>query len=910
MQESIENFRGGTWKRYKLGQAQFTRWLKQTAEQLMPAATAAGNGEKPSSNSFKKAQKKAAKAGIDNDVLVHWRELEDMASVVVEHAQQDIPTAPINILRDVIAMRKKSARFFSRATSSSENGDEDMQQKNAKHEHIIKVLERVLAKFEAVIVKVPGVSDNSRSTERGSRIRLNLNDLNNMFDYLQLHTPPDAPDEEIESDAENQPTGSPLAKMGAASRSKNGGKKKSQRSAKQKKPRSDVQSMERNTEGSDSSWIDSFNLGWEDEDGDDLDYYIMIYCFFEDFNLIRSYICERWCDYFYDRSVHLNTLAIITNSAFELFNSMEYNLIMEMRRIGIRDRRLGSYEFMMMAIFAEFGMKHIDYDAYDELSKEESDERIWKDEWEWLASPAFSTIRAILSRIPPGKTPMMRKSDRKKPVYGGLKAEELNSFKDAVINDLVFDVVCIKALKKHGQTSAFLPAESELLLSFQEALRNYDCSSAFIFSLQLYIDIRYILEDTVTHSFEQLQQTAHRFDASLPLQFELAAGPRFDLRRPLRQRQKELQRFMLQDVVLEDKLPRYLSAGLEREDVEDFSLLKHEPVWAGLLDFRAKLVMNELGHEFVHRSFLVEAAAYLYTAARAASVQSSEYQDFPAWNDMDKFLASYVDHSDFKRNILKHQDDPVAIVKSFGDIMPAIPMQPKPENIALDSVEDQTEEFRQSVRIRQILSQRYANDDRTNHHCSLIQHRLEREMESIESQEASTVLQDIKGTKHRALPNAQTLLLETKVALAEQRSVPKQQRREANMQRKTMLAQLSPIQQIQTLEDVVTTQLEGLLSIDFVALWQASYLILSLVSLNLEEKFNGTLDSQLGVVDSKAHDSLVKVVGLLGECLTGDPVKDRDIMLDLVHNVKSVIHKSETNRLYGRADIGSTDEAK
>lgn len=138
-------------------------------------------------------------------------------------------------------------------------------------------------------------------------------------------------------------------------------------------------------------------------------------------------------------------------------------------------------------------------------------------------------------------------------------------------------------------------------------------------------------------------------------------------------------------------MPRYLGAGCDEQDVGEFSLLKTEPVWAGLLDIRAKLATNELGHQFVSRSFLVEAAAYLYAAARAASRRFPKHQDFPFLVDMDKFLASYDNDSDLKRGILNHQDDPVAILKSFRDIMPADLTDPKPGNTALDAVQGQTD---------------------------------------------------------------------------------------------------------------------------------------------------------------------------------------------------------------------------
>lgn len=59
-----------------------------------------------------------------------------MASNIVEHAKpDDIPSAPINILRDVIGLRKKSARFFCR---SADDDNESAREKDATHEHIIR----------------------------------------------------------------------------------------------------------------------------------------------------------------------------------------------------------------------------------------------------------------------------------------------------------------------------------------------------------------------------------------------------------------------------------------------------------------------------------------------------------------------------------------------------------------------------------------------------------------------------------------------------------------------------------------------------------------------------------------------------------------------------------------------------
>lgn len=303
--DSSAQFRGGTWQRYKLGQAQFTKWLKQTADKITPATSATGSVASSSSSSRKKAQKAASKATIDNDVVVHWSELETMASSIVEHAKpDDIPDAPINILRDVIALRKKSARFFRR---SADDGNEGAQEKNATHEHIIKVLERVLGKFEALMAK----GTRSADAKSGDRMKMDLADLNNMFEHLELQTSP--ADDDVASDIENQ-LGSSAPTKRTTKKSKKGGKKpqKGGKPKKQQIPRPQPQEPQ-DTPGLDAS---DFNLDYDNGDNE-FDYYMMIYCFFEDFNIIRSYICERWCDYFYDRSISLNTLAVITNAAFE-----------------------------------------------------------------------------------------------------------------------------------------------------------------------------------------------------------------------------------------------------------------------------------------------------------------------------------------------------------------------------------------------------------------------------------------------------------------------------------------------------------------------------------------------------------------------------------------------------------------
>lgn len=530
---------------------------------------------------------------------------------------------------------------------------------------------------------------------------------------------------------------------------------------------------------------------------------------------------------------------------------------------------------------------------------------MWNDEWDWLASPAFVAIRAVLNHIPPGKTPMMRKADKSRPTYGVTDIHDLARFKEICINELMFDTVCVKALKTNGLAPSLLPAESELLLGFQDALRNKDFTSAFIFFAQLYCDIRYILEDCVSHPFEQLQKTAQQFSDQLPLSYMRAIGPRSSVRWELRQRNTEFGRFMLSDVVLEDKLPRYMNAGLEREDVEDFFLLKHEPVWAGLLDFRVRLVVNELGHEFVHRSFVVEAAAYLYAAARAASKQFPDQEDFPVWDHMELFLDTYVDGSAFKRGILDGGDDPVAIIKNFKAIMPADVLDPKPGNGPLDEGSDRTADFKKAVRGRQLLSKRYTSSERDKmffmeYMQGLIREHLEYKVEKLESEDVlSTVLQDISADKYGGQPHSQGALPKEHREHARERLELKQKQQ----RRKAMLAQLSPIQQIHILEHIVEHQVEGLLALDFMTLFHMSWVVLYVVGMNqgksFREKFGITARP---VPISGFVENAVNVPLGLGDYLTGRPARDEKLLWNLARDVRVILGKGVDALVEPRGD--------
>lgn len=802
----------GTWRRYKLGQAQFTNWLKQTAEKLVSRKPAPDAGASPTdaapqqSRRQKKKANAAAAAGITlsadpaNERFVHWSELEVLAQNVAEHGEpEDVPDAALNILRDVVNLRKKSYKFFSTATKDTR--DEKVKQSNANHAHIISVLERVQAKLEALVTARRKGAPKEGPKDRS---QIDVSDLSNMFAHLEVQAPPDAADGHSDEDERPVQTGQPSQKGRR--------KKAAKRPQKDRKPERKSQKAPAKTPA-DRSWVEEMDFGLADDDKeeDEFDLYMMVYCFFEDFNAIRNYVAERWCDYWYDRSVSLDTLAVITNAAFELFHQLEHDLIRELRPLN---PKLARYEFMNEMLFIHYGIDHVDYDSYDGLTEEETNERIWKDEADWLAFPSYCTLKKTLETIPAGKVPMMAPSITRKTVYGATTLEAWNDFESNVTSQIIREGAHLKALKTNQQEPPILPAEPQLLLDFEDCLRTNDFTSALIFSLHLWVDIRNIIETDHIRPFEQLQESATRLKLALEAHNPTKFSKDRAFKRDWIARTWETKHYMLEDFTFDDKRARFRQLGVE-EDPDPFYLLKHEPVWAGLLDFRARLVHSQLGHEFVMLSSVVDAAAYLYHAALARD------PNLPPWQGMRKYLDTYLDDSQFKVRLLEGQD-PVAILRNF-------------ESLPVFRPTDAPKTFTQAIRIRQNLYDRFAFEEKRIpfdgpplYLRELAALRFKLQMDSMHKDgcDGSANGNGINGAKT-------------------------EKGTEQEIRRNAALAHFSPLGMLRLLDETVTSQVEGLLTLDYFELFDDSTALLESIAAALESKLRDHLPAKDG--DSPAY---------------------------------------------------------
>ncbi|KAJ9130076.1 hypothetical protein NKR19_g10050 [Coniochaeta hoffmannii] len=893
----------GTWRRYKVGQAQFTQWLKQTSEKVaarkQPTANPPEVTETPSAaaeatSSSKKKKKGKAKISVadingasSDPASVHWSQLETMATIIVENADpEDIPEAPINILRDVVNLRKKSARFFARV--ANDTMDETIRARNSAHEHIINVLDRVLGKFEGLRSRVQG-----REKKEGGTVE--VSDLNNMFEHLAVQDGEDGPEDDGEqsSDAE----GNLNATARKVKKNKNGGKKKKKGGKAQRPQR---RTTANGTASSLSqqhgrNWVDDMqfpNVTRELDEDDPFDYYMLVYCFFEDFNVIRDYVRERWCDYYYDGSVHLNTLAAVTNAACEFFNQMDADL---RSVLGVRCRDMAEYESMANMLFFEYGMDHVDYDAYDDLDDEESTDRTFNDEADWLGITTFWDLRFILDNTPPGKVAIRPPSMMEPPseLYGRFRALDRRDFNRRVIIEYMHEAATLKALKKNRFEPTIIPAETEMLLGFQRALEHRYLPSCVVFSLQLFIDIRYIIEHKAEDGFAAMRQTGSWVDRTLEAHKEHATGPRATMLRELNGWQKDNRHYMLEDITLVDKKHRFEVNHFD-EPVPEYVLHRCDPVWAGLLDLRAKLTTNDMGDRFASRVPLIEAAAYLYCAARAVGAKTATA--IPLWPDMEKFLDTYSDDSQFKLGLLQAPDSAFAILNNWENMM-AIFVTP---DVSARSKAIAGRKLAQSVGVRTSLLKRYCwleerahlGDPTTLFYChELVMHRLRIDRVRYESEaNAEQILAAAKereasgGTAVGCMPRSATGLNggTTDQPLLAPMKIDEGVERE--LRRKAMLAQLSPLEVLKILDDSVESLLDGVLALDYFKLWDESVALLRAVGGAYSPEFRARVGREGAEPDCFAAVPMV-IAQELKAGAREDPT-GREVLEVLVESVK------------------------
>ncbi|KAF4621870.1 hypothetical protein G7Y89_g14475 [Cudoniella acicularis] len=623
----MDNFRIlDTYKAYKLREKKFTGWLRETAAKI--GYTSSTTRPKNTTN-----------AGDGPTIRIS--EIPHLVRLIASRGLE-IPEHLCQVLRDVISQRKEASAFYKpQGQAAADQG----------HAYYIQVLEGALKTFENSRSSDSSEASSSRTSATvGPSSSRAENTLSNVFELLRVdNVNNEASTEagmsgsesggEAESDKENQSSKKGKSKVRFGKRK--GKARKTQR------PQQAV--VRRHVPTTDIEVFDAISQFNDlEEDVDDL--YFMIYCFFKDFNALREYIQERWCDY-QDGLISLSAISVATNTAFELIQRSEQELLAQIPvRSGLRD-----YEAMADMLFIDVGLAHVDYAMTDTLygdNEEDMNEAIAQ-EADFLCLPRYWDLYEWLANTPPKKISTMGRLFENPVNYRARGSHERIARDRQILYEMISECTLIKSFKVN--TSSFsIPAEDEFTRGLVEMLATRKLPIWLILTSQIYCDIRWILEENVTECHTELQAMGGRVEQILNDYLDFVEPFEIPVRPAIQTTAEEIECWITNDFAEPNRTELHVSHG-ESEDQEPYYYLRRNPILCGLMIFRFSLTMNELGLDNSNQWGATIAAAHLYNAIR------HELPSFPQWLDMEALILIHSTQRIFWRDTLPRNPSQYAI---------------------------------------------------------------------------------------------------------------------------------------------------------------------------------------------------------------------------------------------------------
>ncbi|KAK3386065.1 hypothetical protein B0H63DRAFT_450054 [Podospora didyma] len=384
----------------------------------------------------------------------------------------------------------------------------------------------------------------------------------------------------------------------------------------------------------------------------DDDIRMMVYLFFEDFNHVRNHLQERWCYYWFDKVGSLNVLAALTSHAMDTFYQMENTLI------------------------SDLGPKQRD------------------------CAKMLRFVRQ-LSQMKGGGAPYFPIPDR--PVnYRRNDMNEDHKQMFCMLMTLVNQASLLSGITAHlGAQPAIISAVPALLLGIEAFLTKFEITILLVFCLQVWFDIRYIVEHEAVHPFDQLQTNAKRlvevfmsYDPNILFKGTTSGvvaqykGNCVSLMARQMVHVFQAKDFCLADHSLEYRKRRAHQMKLKASP-EPLVLLKNEPVFAGLLDLRVRLSLSYCSFLYVNTTAIVDSAVHVYQAALAAD------PGLPAWYLMRQHAATFPEDAPFRLG-LQEGLRPLEIFGHFDNVK------------AARTVESEKSMYGAEVVLRRFFYKRYA----------------------------------------------------------------------------------------------------------------------------------------------------------------------------------------------------------
>ncbi|KAH8586168.1 hypothetical protein B0O99DRAFT_83821 [Bisporella sp. PMI_857] len=589
-----------TYRAYKAKEQKVLSWLKDSVKDI-------------GGNSY-------IKEGPDHEIPIN--RIPNIVEFLISHGRL-LPTYLHVLLRDLIVQRKEASAFYKATGSGSAKAE-------AGHAHYLVVLESALNAFD----KAATLSKNSVKTRVVSKAAPahSRSDVafNNLFISLEVEgssTPVN--DRTWTSNEESDKEDAGLNKATESKNSNGKGKGKGSKSKGKGKGKGKGKNTLKSSQK--ATTLDAWDFQLKGIDKSDLngdgDLYFMIYCFFKDFNSVREYIQERWCDY-QDGLLALSAVSLVTNTAFELFQRAEKELLSQ---IPSRDP-LRQYQAMAHLLFFDRGLAHVDYAQAEKKyadNIEVMDEQFY-DEMQWVCMDINNALEAWLHLCPPGKVPTVVDFLQENVDYrpSDVKGKMLRDKR--IAHELLQEGTMMRAIRKYNENFS-IPGEDEFTLGIIRMMTTRHVPIWLIFATRVQVDIRCILENDAIRCHEELQMVGKRINFTLGNYCNFTKNTFVPQHSAIKTTLNEIECWITCDFAEPDRRNLFRRNGIDQE-LEPFYYLRRNPLLCGLMIFRFSLTMNELGLKTANQWGSTIAVAHLYNAL------THEVDNFPQWPDMEALI--------------------------------------------------------------------------------------------------------------------------------------------------------------------------------------------------------------------------------------------------------------------------------
>ena len=134
----------------------------------------------------------------------------------------------------------------------------------------------------------------------------------------------------------------------------------------------------------------------------------LVYCFFEDFNIAREYLKDLWTTYKH-KAVDLYTVALATNTAFELFKRAEVELMEELRStlpLELKSKIKG-YEQIQGLLYMTTAVTRGQDPDRRTAPDDPYNYQLW-DIADWTGLPVYIILISFMDVIEPGEVPVCK----------------------------------------------------------------------------------------------------------------------------------------------------------------------------------------------------------------------------------------------------------------------------------------------------------------------------------------------------------------------------------------------------------------------------------------------------------------------------------------------------------------------